>query len=79
MLRQIEATHEISLKTSDASFTLPYQVFKLRPPAMVDIRVHGESVLKVRRDKSVVLNLNLKPTKASASKEAHIVFTHNIL
>jgi hypothetical protein len=39
MVNDIEAIHEIKLATeADGSFTIPYQMFKLRPPAMVEIR-----------------------------------------
>lgn len=47
---------------------------------MVDIRVLTPSDLfKLKRDKSIVLNLGLKPSKIAKQGETHIVFQYTIL
>jgi hypothetical protein len=48
---------------------------------MVDIRVMtpNDILFKVKRDKSIVLNIDLKPTKISNEEETHIVFQYSIL
>jgi hypothetical protein len=48
---------------------------------MVDIRVltPNDSLFKVKREKSIVLNLGLKPSKIAKADETHIVFQYNIL
>jgi hypothetical protein len=71
----IEAIHDIRVEsTEDGQFTIPYQIFKLRPPALVDIRpATNDLILKVKKDKSLVLNIALITTRSSKD-ESFILF-----
>lgn len=41
MIRAIEFIHLVKINQTNFGFDLPYQLFKLMVPAMVDIRVQG--------------------------------------